>query len=346
MHNDTDKLTRLRELAREAQNYQLERGLSDAKFCAEVAGLGSTKTYKRILDDADGLEELNLDTQLRNYESALEYIRALRAKDRLAEPEYDDFANILTARAAVTRAMAEESIARFVVIEGETATGKDAVKNALLKRWPKAVVSIDANELWRESLSTPTKAIFQALDIRRRDEAGPLPMPKYPAERLETIYEVLGDRRLIVIFNEGHHFGPRMLNVLKDMINRTKVVPVMLCIPGLLQRLVKDSHAEAIQLFHNRLCERVYLPTPPATEIGMLLERRGVKFADAEARNEATTRLAEEAPMLGNWRYVSLVARELALESRKSPVTLAKFLAAKTAVTNRRIPRQFQGRAA
>lgn len=346
MHPDTDKLIRLRELARDAQNYQIERGLSDAKFCAEVAGLGSTKTYKRILDEGDPLEELNLDTQLRNYEGAVEFIRSLRTKDRLAEPEYEDFQNILSARAAVQRAMVEDTIARFVVIEGETGTGKDAVKNALMKRWPKAVVAIEADELWRESLAVATKGIFNALEIRRKDEAGPSPMPKYPAERLEVICEALGERKLILYFNEAHHFGPRMLNIAKTMINRTKVVIVMACIPGLLQRLMKDSYQEAIQLFGNRLCERVYLPTPPPTEIGMLLEKRGVKFADAEARNEAITTLAAESPALGNWRFVGLVARELVAATRKAPVTTAKFLEAKNTVKNRRIARQLQGVAA
>lgn len=342
MHQ-TDTIIRLRELAREAQNYQLERGLSDAKFCADVAGLGSTKTYKRILDDKDDLAELNVEAQLKNYEGALEYIRSRRSKDKLAEPEYDDFTNILTARSAITRAMEEDSIARFVVIEGETGTGKDAVKNALLKRWSKVTVHIEANELWRESLSVATKSIFCALDIRRRDEAGPLPMPKYPADRLDVIYEELNKRKLILLFNEGHHFGPRMLNVLKDMINCTKAVPVMLCIPGLLQRLVKDSYQEAIQLFGNRLCERVYLPTPPADEIALLMERRGVKFTDAEARNDAAKELSAEAPALGNWRFVGLVARELALASRKGPVNAQQFQQLRSVVRNRRIPRQLQG---
>src|SRR5262245_19749356 len=103
-----EQFTQLRALARAVRDYQLERDWSDARLCKEIAHLGSSKTYRRILDDADDLDGLSVENQLRNYQAASETIRALRAKDRPAEPEYDDFSNILNARAAVGRAMLEE----------------------------------------------------------------------------------------------------------------------------------------------------------------------------------------------------------------------------------------------
>lgn len=342
MHNDHDKLIRLRELANTVRNYQLERGLSDAKICTDIAHLGSTKTYKRILDETDDLDQLDLDKQLKNYEAAVETVVARRSKDKLAEPEYDDFENVISVRGALQRALEEDGLQRFVCVEGDTATGKDAALNTVVKKWPKITVAVNANPFWTNSFQVPTETLFQKLNIRRRDEEGPLPMPRYPSDRAAMIFEELKKRKLILAINEGHHCGVQMLDLIKTIINDTPSIVVLFCYPALLRKLISNSWDQANQLFGNRLCERVYLPTPPADEIGILLERRGVKFADAAARNDAIGELAKEAPGLGNWTYVKLVCRELAIASRTKPLDTPTFTKLRAIVRNRRIPRSMQ----
>jgi len=338
----TDKILRLRALAREVQNYQLERGLSDSKLCAKVSQVGSTKTYKRILDGDDALEELNVDKQLVNYDAAVEFIKILRASERPPEPEYDDFANIEDSLAAVARAMSEESIARFIVIEGENGTGKDAVQNALLKKWPNIILQVEATELWRESLAVPLADILNALSLRRqRDGEGEkFVVPSQPLGRLSLILEELKKRKLILLINEGHHMGPRALNMIKTLINQTPVVPVMLCIPKLLARLVSGNYEEAIQLFGNRLCERVRLSSPQVDEIVLMFERRGVRFDSDATQNQAAATLKAEAPQFGNWRYVTQVCREARTASKDRPINVGQFSAAKGIAEKRRIMRQ------
>lgn len=323
-----EKINELRALAREVRNYQLERDWSDTKICKEISHLGSTKTYKRILDETDGLEELNVETQLRNYQAAVEMIAARRANDRPVEIEYDDFANIQEVRAAVGRALLEdeECVARLVIVEGNTATGKDAVKRNLLKVWPKITVAVEATEMWRDSLSAPTKAIHQAINIiKQRDrETKELPKPpRYPAEILGEIIDTLKERKLVLIINEAHHLGPRGLNMVKTILNQSPTVVVLECIPALLTRLLSGSYEEAVQLTGNRLCERVYLAPPSAAEILLLTERRGVKFADKETANSAAKALSGQAPMFGNWRYVSQVTRKLREATQRGAITLA-----------------------
>ena len=338
MHNPN--VTKLRALAREVQNYQIERSLSDSKLCARVSQAGSTKTYKRILDDADALEELNVDKQLVNYEAAVEFIKILRTSERPAEPEYDDFANIMDSMAAVARALSEESIARFIVIEGENGTGKDAVKNALLKKWSKIIVPVEATELWRESMAVPLSDILNALSVRRQGEDGEkFTMPSQPLARLALILEELKNRKLVLLINEGHHMGPRALNIIKTLINQTPVVPVMLCIPKLLARLVSGNYEEAIQLFGNRLCERVRLASPQPDEIVLMFERRGVRFDGAAAQNQAAQNIADEAPQFGNWRFVSQVCRE-ARDAGKGALGIKQFADAMGRAKARRIMRQ------
>jgi hypothetical protein len=338
-----DKILQLRALAREAKNYQLERGWSDAQTCKEIGQLGSTKTFNRILDEEDPLDELHIDKQLRNYESALELVKALRDQDRIAEPEYEDFTNILDSRSAVQRAVVESTIARFVVVEGENGTGKDAVKNALAEKWKNTVVCVEADEFWRESLAVPIRAILGELSVRRaRDEqtGESFRIPRYPADMITLLLEELNKKKITLVINEAHHMGPRGLNIFKSIINKTPTVVVFLCIPRLLTQLVSGAYEEAIQLFGNRLCQRVYLPTPPQDEILLLLSRRGVKFADKLASAHASTKLEAEAPHFGNWRFVNMVCRELVALSRRAPITQIALDEAVNKVKSRRVRKQ------
>lgn len=327
MHN-TETISQLRALAKQVRDYQTERDWSDSKLCKEIASVGSTKTFKRILDEEDDLSELNLENQLRNYQSAVETVTALRTKDRPAEPEYEDFTNVQNVRAAVQRALLEdeECVARLVIVEGNTATGKDTVRRHLEKKWPKITVSVEATELWRDSLAVPARTIYNALSIVRQADKDtketPKP-PKYPAEIIAEIIGSLKERRLVLIINEAHHLGPRGLNMVKSLLNQTPTVIVLECIPALLTRLLSGSYEEAVQLTGNRLCERVYLAPPPADEILLMLERRGVKFADPETRNTTATTLAKESSTYGNWRFVSQVTRKLYEATKRGPVVLA-----------------------
>ena len=342
MHNQ-DTITKLRALAADVRNYQLERGWSDARLCKEIASVGSSKTYKRILDAEDELDDLNLDNQLRNFQSAAEIIAGLRQKDRPAELEYADFSNLEKSEIAVRRASLEdeECVARLVIIEGNTATGKDAVKRHLLKKFPNNCVALEATELWRLSPTTPLLAIHQALAVvKQKDkDTGELPKPpRYPRELLGEIVVALKERKQILIINEAHHLGVPGLNIVKSILNLTPTTVVLECIPALLTRLLGGSYEEAIQLTGNRLCERVYLSSPPTDEILMMLDRRAVKFDAVETRNSAAKSLAAESPIYGNWRFVSQVTRKLYEATKRAPVTpavLAKAIAEVKAMRTR-----------
>jgi hypothetical protein len=318
--NNHDKIIKLRDLANEVRNYQLERGWSDSKLCKEIASVGSSKTYKRALDREDELEDLNLDNQLRNFESAVEIIKSLRTKDRPAEPEYADFTNVERAEIAVRRAMQEdeECVARLVIIEGQTSTGKDAVKRHLLNKFPNNTVTVEANDLWKSSPTPGHTAVYHALNIIRQADTKP---PRTPSGLLAEIVNYLKERKLILIINEAHHLGIPGLNMVKTIINCTPTIVVLECIPVLLTRLLGTNYEEAIQLTGNRLCERVVLPTPPGDEILLMLDRRGVKFENVEVRNACAKMLETDAPLYGNWRFVIQVTRKLYEMIKRGPAT-------------------------
>ncbi len=324
MHTNDTNITKLRQLAGEVRNYQFERGWSDSKLCKEIASVGSSKTYKRILDAEDELDELNIENQLRNYQSAVEIIASFRQKDRPAEPEYADFANVQRAEIAVRRAMQEdeECVARLVIIEGHTSTGKDAVRRHLLNKFPNNTVTVEANDLWKSSPTPGHTALYEALNIVRQGDKNQKP-PRHPSGLLAEIIAELKERKLILIINEAHHLGIPGLNMVKTLLNTTPTIVVLECIPILLTRLLGSNYEEAIQLTGNRLCERVLLPCPPAEEILLMLDRRGVKFENVETRNATAKQLETDAPTYGNWRFVIQVTRKLYEASKRAPVAQA-----------------------
>jgi len=319
MHTN-ETITKLRALAGDVRNYQLERGWSDARLCKEIASVGSSKTYKRVLDAADDLEDLSLENQLRNFQSAVETIQAKRKTDRSPEPEYPGFANCESAEMAVRRASLEdeECVARLVIIDGQTGTGKDAVRRHLLKRFPNNTVALEANDLWKSSPTTGHLAVYQALKIIKQQDQK---VPRTPRELLAEIIAALRERKLILIINEAHHMGLPGLNMVKTIINATPTVVVLEWIPVGGTRLLGGNYEEAIQLTGNRLCERVLLPTPPGDEILHMFDDQGVKFENLEVRNSAAKLLEADAPAYGNWRFVIQVKRKLQDLTKRAPVT-------------------------
>ena len=330
MHTDTT-ITKLRALAGEVRNYQLERGWSDARLCKEIASIGSSKTYKRVLDPADDLDDLSLENQLRNFTSAVATIEDKRKTDRSPEPEYPAFTNCKTAEMAVRRARLEdeECVARLVIIDGQTGTGKDAVRRHLLQKFPNDTVALEANDLWKSSPTTGHLAVYQALKIIKQQDQK---IPRTPRELLAEIITELRERKLTLIINEAHHMGLPGLNMVKTIINATPTTVVLEWIPVGGTRLLGSNYEEAIQLTGNRLCERVVLPTPPSDEILHLFDDQGVKFENLEVRNSAAKLLEAAAPDYGNWRFVIQVKRKLQEQSKRGPVTQAGIHKALTEV--------------
>jgi hypothetical protein len=240
--NETE---RLRELAESARDYQLAREWSEARLCREIGHLGRPKLFARVLESEDSLEDLDVSGLLRNYQAAAQMIAARRARERPPEPEYDDFANVIAVKQAIASALQEESIKRFVCIEGQSGTGKDAAIHALQRTWPNIIAVVEAHELWRESNALPMADILTALSSKRRSEGvDPLPCPLFPSQRMLVIRAELTRRPIVLLINEAHHCGPRGLNFVKWIINNTQTVVGFFCAPILLQRLLKSGFEE------------------------------------------------------------------------------------------------------
>src|SRR5579862_6199205 len=192
----------LRDCALKVQQWQAARGLSDSALARKIPQIGSTKTYKRIING--DLAELDLETQLANYRAAVAFIESFGADERQQEAIYDDLWATVELRRAFTETSREAGPSRLITILGPTGSGKTCACKALLDKFGPRLLSIEAEESWNGKPNPLLKAILVARGIKN--------IPVNQAERSEKVVEVLNSARLGIIIEESHHLGPRNLN--------------------------------------------------------------------------------------------------------------------------------------
>lgn len=320
----SDTLTALREHAREIEGFRVENDWTPTQLRAEIIGLPNHKTHQRLVDIDDGCEDLDSTRLLNQYAAAAERVADRRKKERLAEPEYNTFTNVLDSLEAMQAAWNEPGIHRTLVIVGENGTGKDTSIRAILKTYPRDTLYTKATTFWRESLAAMAEDTLTAIHAFRNDEQ-PLVIDRYPLARVRAMKAFFSTRKLIWVINDAHLLGRRGIEVVIDLVDGTPVVPVLAGIPTLLRQLAESNIEEARQLMGNRLCRFVTLTSPSATDITGMWKFRGVKFVDRETQDASATMVASEASEFGNWTYVKLFTRDLVKASKTANVNTVKF---------------------
>lgn len=289
---------KLKQLAEQVREFQLARNISDAELCRRFAGLGSTKTYKRILEG--DLAELDSERWETEYKQVLALIEIESACQELDEPIYDDLKHVTATRLAVNDAMNERGNNRLVIVEGPSGSGKSTAGRALAARFGRKIVLAEADETWKESPNAMLGGLLRALGVKE--------IPQSSEARKTKLVEYLLANPSCLLLDEAHHLGPRTLNLVKTLLNQTACQFVFLAIPTLFRKLESAAYEEAKQLTHNRMCERVRLAGPTAAETVKFLERR-LKF-EADALKPCAAVCSERAPQYGHWNFVNLVARK------------------------------------
>lgn len=250
-------------LGQKIRDYQSAKKLSGNALLRKFGGLGSDKTFRRVCEG--DLAELDLERQLANYRAVWALIEGIGDQATTDEDLYDDFSGVLQVKRVLLRTMRETGNARFILVEGDTATGKSAVRKLLLNQYGQRLFPVEATEVWNDNPNAYLKAILLALGVKE--------IPLLAPDRLDRIVERLNETRRTLILDEAHHLGVRCLNTTKTLINKTPGEFLFLAYPSLWRRLERDNYDECRQLRGNRLAERIVLRVTEKDLVKMI-ERR------------------------------------------------------------------------
>ncbi len=313
----------LKDIAGKVKAYQEAKGLNDTQLVKLFPDLGSTKTYRAIL--AGDLAELNLERQLTNYRLVLALLesgaemRGLRDEDL-----YEDFVGVARTKKVLLDTMPQRSIARLIIVEGDTGTGKSSIRALITRKYQGRILNIEASAAWSDSPAAMCGTILKAFGQKELPPAG--------YDRQEKVLELLGEgsRRYCLMIEEAHHMGVRCLNTLKTLVNQTPGEFVLLTYPTLWARLEQRAYHEARQLIGNRLAERIKLSVDKA-DVKKFVGRRVPKAL--ETLNGQFERVIDvlvgKAPRYGNLGFVREVCdRVLTLSEGTDGPSFEQFIGA------------------
>lgn len=274
---------------------------SDVQFCRRFQDLGSTKTYKRILNG--DVQDLDADRWMVKYTAVLEVLESAGPGLEEGERRLDALTTVTRVRVAVIDAMRETGNSRFVLVQGPSGSGKTEAIKALVERYGSRLLLCEADESWKDSVPAMLRGILhQAFGIE----------PDMSASASSMFAELKGRlsaSRTALVVDEAHHLGPKTLNMLKSIINQTPGEVVAMAMETLWKKLEKGAYEEARQLTQNRLCERVVFSSKPdASDVRLMLQDR--IGADDVLLDKVVGPLREKAAVHGHLKFVNLVCRQ------------------------------------
>jgi hypothetical protein len=312
---NTADATELREIARLVRDWQQAKSISDAALCKKYTGLGSTKTYKRILDG--DLKELDLEKQLTNYRTVWALIESLGDDEGAEEELYSDMTPAIALSRIVLETLRERGIARFILFLGDTGTGKTCALRLMQQKYGQRIGAIEASVAWNDS----PMALLGAVLGEVFGEKNP---PYNLVERFNKVVARLKESRICLAIDEGHHMGPRCLNLLKTLINQTPGEIAVFAKETLWKKLELEAYEEVKQLTKNRLAERVLLGCKPR-DIEKLLSRR-VNGLNGEIPR--AVKMLADRTKLGNLGFAREVIKRVNEMAEGDPVTIELFTTA------------------
>jgi len=302
----------LQAIARKVCEYQQAKGMSDTALLKKFGGLGSTKTYKRILNG--DLAELDLEKQLNNYRAVEALMDSMGNGAESNEQLYDDLFPVIELRRVFIETTKENGLARLVILQGPTGSGKSSARKVLFEKFGQRLVLVEASVAWNDSPMAMLGAILKAL--------GKKEAPYNQMDRLQMVLEMLNESRRALVIEEAHHMGPRLLNLCKTLINATPGEFILVTIDTLWKKLESAAYQEALQLTGNRLAERVLLSsTMMKSDVEKILTR------DTEM---AVKIVLDKAANYGRFAFVRDVCTRVNTLADGEPVTLELFAQAVT----------------
>lgn len=314
----------LKALATRIRAWQEARKFSTAEMIRKCPGLGSDKTFGRILKG--DTEQMDIERQLASYRAVAAVIESITGRDNADEETYKDLTPVLLLRRALLDILTEKSVARVILLEGDSGLGKTTALNMLQREYGQRLLVVEARTSWADRPMQLYGAILEELGVKNQ--------PMSCAGREAMLIRALRASRTALAIDEAHDLGRNSLASLKTLINQTPSEVILLAWPSLWRKLESVAYSEVKQLLGNRLAERILLGQLREGDVKKVLERRlGGEAVESAVVREVTA----AAKSRGNMQFVRQVCRR-AQEGTKAgeEITPADVIVAVDAQKRRR----------
>ncbi|PTY03920.1 hypothetical protein DB346_02890 [Verrucomicrobia bacterium LW23] len=259
---DADELATI---VQQVRDFQQRKGLSTEALCRMFPGLGSSKTWSIIAAGKILDSELDSEKWLASYRTVAALVRSMAA-EREREQMYDRMSGVNKLRSVFLPAMTECDNARFILVLGDTGSGKSSLKRALQEKYGPRIVGMEMNQVIGDNPMSFMQCALGAFGVKD--------VPRTSMERFSMLVRHMTEPRVALFVDEGHHMGPKILNVIKSLINQTPGEVIVASMRTLWRRLELAAFEEARQLTGNRLAAVIQLNDCDPGDVEIMLENR------------------------------------------------------------------------
>jgi DNA transposition AAA+ family ATPase len=297
-------------------------GKSQNAWAREWPGLGSQKTYSKILEsDLDGV---SVEKKLTDYRAVLAAIAA-NVSATGVEPLYDDLPGSQAVLLSALRLMHHQGKDRLILVLGGSGSGKTSSLEVLASQGAAGtrLFRLEADETWK-SPRAALRRMLLAVGAAEGDIKSSL------AEMEDMLISRINQAgRCMLAVDEAHHVSGTVLNLFKTLLNRTELRLILAGMDTLFQKLRANASEEAKQLIHNRLFEKVRLSGPDQESAAVFFGRRlGMKPAWKASTMQTVAALAASS---GHWAFLRRIVDQLRTSGIGAPSDGELLIAANAA---------------
>ena len=295
-------------IAQRILNFKEGHGLSWKKFIRQYPGIGSDRTISALAKgETSGRNVINLLPAYRAVEDQINDKKLAEAQEEL----YSDLGPAQAGLAAARALIHQQSLQRFVLIEGPSGSGKSKTLDLIQDNLPGSCIRLNLTEAC-ESRNHLAGVLLCAVRKFCRVKAEWADLPPSYSGRERELLERLADRKVFLLIDEGHHMRAPGLNLLKAMINETPARIVLATIDTLWNHISRKYLDEALQLIRNRLHKRITLAPPSTADIDKYIRRRTGIQLDPQSKKS----VYQKARSSGRFAFLRRICEELETSRR------------------------------
>lgn len=286
--------------------------LTNEDFATEFLKTYTVSTWSKL--KRGEYEAKNRSKTMAELKSALtsirrRIVRQLKATQGETYYELDVFSAMFK---AVKECLEKKGENRLIFYVAQTGRGKSRFISELETR--QTVTSLRANEPWSGSYYFAVMDILEALEVTGKFNSA------WAARR--EMLEKMRSRVEVLAIDEGNYFGPKSINLVKDILNETEWTVFIALTPERFAAM-KRHYVEWSQL-QRRIHRTFRAEALTAADVGQFLHDAGLN-GDTKS---ASLELLKAANEFGGFDFINRVTKRLGQEVEAAHPTLADVKAA------------------